>query len=58
MTDPKTAVASDDATAAEKFANSGKPDGKRSVSDERRFQDALEDDEVREVLLSRRVRQF
>jgi hypothetical protein len=26
------------------------PDGKRSAADERRFQDALEDDEVREAL--------
>jgi hypothetical protein len=54
MTDQKTAVANDGATGGAKPSSSRKTTRvsheKRFISDERRVQDALEDDEVREVL--------
>ena len=54
MTDQKTAVVNDGTTGEVKPSSDRKTtrgsDKKRCISDERRFQDALEDDEVRVVL--------
>ena len=48
MTDPKTASTNENVIGGSKPA--GSSGVKRSESDERRFQDALEDDEAREAL--------
>jgi len=54
MTNQKAAIANDDPTGGATPSSSGKTvqvsDEKTFISDERRVQDALEDDEVREVL--------
>ncbi len=54
MTNPKTTANTNGPVVAEEAVTSRKtaqiPDAERSISDERRFRDVLEDDEVREVL--------
>jgi hypothetical protein len=54
MTNQKAAIANDDPTGGATPSSSGKTaqvsDEKTFISDERRVEDALEDDEVREVL--------
>jgi hypothetical protein len=54
MTNQKAAIANDDTTDREEPLSNRKTAqvsaGKTFISDERRVQDALEDDEVREVL--------
>ena len=54
MTDPKASAASNQAIGGAKPASrcktSGAPDQQEFISDECRRQDALEDDEVKEVL--------
>lgn len=57
MANPETTTVTSAAVVEEKAATSRKTDqcreGKRSISDERRFRDLLEDDEVRQVLRAR-----
>ena len=54
MMDPEKATINENVTGRSKLTSSSEAtrvsDGKRSASDERRFQNALEDDEVREAL--------
>ena len=54
MTYPAKAAINEHVTGGSRLASSSEanrvPDGERSASDERRFQNALEDDEVREAL--------
>ena len=57
MTDPEKAAINENVAGKSKLTSSSDAtrvsDGKRSGADERRFQNALEDDEVREALQSR-----
>ena len=52
--DPEKATINENVTGRSKLTSGSEAtrdsDGKRSASDERRFQNALEDDEVREAL--------
>jgi hypothetical protein len=54
MTYPEKAAINEHVTGGSRLASSSEanrvPDGERSASDERRLQNALEDDEVREAL--------
>jgi len=54
MTHPEKAAINESVAGGSKLTSSPEAsrasDGKRSASDERRFQNALEDDEVREAL--------
>lgn len=54
MTDPEKVVTNTNVAGGSKLASRSDAtlvsDGKRSLSDERRFQNALEDDEVRDAL--------
>lgn len=54
MTDPKNVVTNEKVAGRSKLTDSSEAarisDGKRPASDERRFQECLEDDEVREAL--------
>lgn len=54
MTYPEKAAINEHVTGGARLASSSEanqvPDGEQSASDERRFQNALEDDEVREAL--------
>ena len=54
MTDPEKAAINENVAGKSKLTSSSDAtrlsDGKRSGADERRFQNALEDDEVREAL--------
>lgn len=57
MADPEATSLATASVVAEEAATGRKtglsPEGKRSISDERRFRDILEDDEVRQVLRAR-----